>query len=288
MATYNNEGFKIMGNILISYDKNFDTTPESVVIPEQVEIIGYNSFYDQQLGGPLTFGSQTKWILQNAFYYTNFVGNITLPNQLKYISSYAFAYSNLTQINLPASLRVVENSAFDTNTLVDVTIENPEQLDISYEAFGYYSDNRNELRPVYKNNFVNNAVIIDGVFLRYYGYDKQYSIPEGVVNIVADAFDYRDDTVRSITLPSTLKYIARDAFEGLDLLGLIDFSNVISLNYIGSNILGRTRVQNVIITAPITTIHPEAFRNMSHLAELDLNMVNPVNLELSLVYDLYD
>jgi hypothetical protein len=27
---------------------------------------------------------------------------------------------------------------------------------------------------------------------------------------------------------------------------------------------------------------------MSHLAELDLNMVNPVNLELSLVYDLYD
>jgi uncharacterized repeat protein (TIGR02543 family) len=288
MASFNDEGFKIMGNLLIQYDKTFDTTPNSVVIPEQIEIIGLNAFYMQELGGPLTLSSQTKWIQQNAFYETKFVGNITLPNQLKYIGGYAFYNTNLTEITLPASLRNVEYGAFETATLQDATIENPDQLQINNEAFGYFNSNRNDLFPIYKNNFVNNAVIIDGVFFKYFGYQEQYTMPEGIRNITSRAFSYRQETMRGISLPSTVKYIASEAFESLELLSTVDFSKVVALNYIGYRILGATRVKNVVIAAPVTNIHPEAFVSMSHLSQLNVNMVNPVFFVTSLNYDLYD
>ena len=286
---FNNEGFKILGNMLLQYDPNFDTTPTSVIIPNQIEIIADNAFYEVKLGGPLTLNQNLKWIRQYSFYYSEFVGGITLPEGLLKIDYGAFQGSNLTSITIPASVTNIQSSAFDIETLNTIDFVDPSNLDFESSIFGYIDGESIKNVPTQLRKYLNGSfLIIDGLLLNYFGYQKEVVIPEGVVTFSSNAFDDRDATIQSIVLPSTARYFRSYLFSGLEELINVDFSKVIAINYLGQKLFASTRIRDVTITASILEVHPYVLNEMPYLETYELNLVNDVELYLDYNIDIVD
>ena len=275
--------------MLLKYDPNFDTTPTSVIIPNQIEIIADNAFYEVKLGGPLTLSQNLKWIRQYSFYYSEFVGGITLPEGLLKIDYGAFQGSNLTSITIPASVTTIQSSAFDIDTLNTIDFVDPSNLDFDSSIFGYIDGESIKNVPTQLRKYLNGSfLIIDGLLLYYFGYQQEVVIPEGVVTLSSSAFDDRDATIQSIVLPSTARYFRSYLFSGLEELINVDFSKVVAINYLGQALFASTRIRDVTITASILEVHPYVLNEMAYLETYALNLVNDVELYLDYNIDIVD
>jgi uncharacterized repeat protein (TIGR02543 family) len=267
---FDNNGFQILGNMLLSYNPLLDLTPEEVTIPETIEIIHNNAFSNVTFSGTFTLSSNIKMIGSYSFSSTRFNGNIVFPSGLRLIDSGAFYDSNLTEVHLPSSVERVNGSAFDMDTLSVITFEDPASMMLDSYFLGSLPESITEVSSLWRPYLNGQFLIMDGVLLRYFGYQKHVVIPDGVTNILSSAFEYRKNTVESITLSSTVTSIANYAFEYLNKLVSIDFSRVVALAYVGYNAFSRTRIVNITITAPITFIHHDAFRDMAYLESVNL------------------
>ncbi len=285
---YDNEGFKIVGNILIDYDQASDLTPNDVTIPSTIEIIHSNAFSSVVFPGSLTLSPNTKVLAYNAFYEARFAQPLVLPQGLQHIGSNAFYYSNLTAIQIPSSIRYIGNSAFETDSLQSIELDDPTSAFIESNAFGYMAESISDLSPRLRQYLQGQFLIIEGILFRYFGYQKNVVVPEGVTNILESSFDLRDRTIESITLASTVKYVSNYAFSGMRNLTSVDFSPVVSLNYIGNEIFAHTRIAHVIILAPIAKINSGAFEYMPLLETLDFGTNVMPYLELSINVDIVD
>lgn len=289
IVEFNNQGFKIIGNVLFKYDPNFDLTPEEVTVPSQVEIITSYSFQNVVLPENFTLNEGLRLIEDSAFYEAQFFeGNLTLPSTVEYVRNYGFGYTNLIDITIPASVKLIGYNAFYASTLRSVEFEDLTNLRMEREAFGNIESRTRDLSPLYKNYLDNQMVIIDGLLVGYFGYEKEVVVPEGVVSILRNAFSNRDSFIQSISLPSTLTYIHSYAFASLENLTSIDFSNVAALRYVGTAVFEFTSLQSVTIDAPIQEISPYALEDMPSLLDYDLNLVNPTYLFISYGVDLMD
>ena len=125
-------------------------TPEHLVIPEGIEIIGpdvlfvsKNNFLRSNIKS-VKFPDSLKKIENNAFFRCTDLTDIQFGNGLEYIGKIAFASCRgLEEIVLPDSLRVIESQAFmDCSKLKNVVFNEGLQV-IEWSAF-YICKNLNE------------------------------------------------------------------------------------------------------------------------------------------------
>lgn len=123
--------------------RNLSPDFSAVVIPEGVEIISTQAFFEQEELVTVVLPSSLKVINSNAFCGNKKLTTIKLPENLMKIGPGAFSQTGLTSIDLPEGLLVIEDSAFAFTSLTTVTI--PKSLKVLNEyAFGF-CDNLTEI-----------------------------------------------------------------------------------------------------------------------------------------------
>ena len=206
---------------------------KKVYIPEGVEVIGVNAFYDCDLS------------------------EVHLPSTIKKVGDYAFAYNHsLNVYGLPETAETALTSFYDSRFLVDdysnfivkdgmYYIEYPDHISMLYcEPDGdtlYIPDTVNG-KPV--TVIGENAFAVDSFEKMSYPdlpeTVRKVYIPEGVELINAGAFagDFDKEGIYEVHLPSTLKRVCDRAFyrnKNLNVFGLPETAKV------GSEAFGCTR-----------------------------------------------
>lgn len=179
---------------------------------EKTELIYYpKGKADESFTAPKT----VKVICDNAFYQTS-VKNVALPEGLEIIGNSAF-WSNKTlqSINLPSTLLSVGEYAFQYCSELDNIVIPDGITHIGADAF-YYTKYFND-----KSNWIDSGytLINNGWLLHMYTddlYSETLTIKEGIKGIADNTFEYTSvNQFTAITLPKSLKYVGKRAFESL-------------------------------------------------------------------------
>ena len=160
--------------------------------------------------------------------------DITLPDSLKYIGEGAFcACDGLTSIDIPTNVTHIGELAFYlSDNLAEVNLPDGLQR-IGYSAFEktpYFSSIVNAENPIGYDN---------GYIIGTHSSLKEANIREGTVLIAENAFEKAGSSVRSITLPESLRYIGAEAF-----ISTYNVNKIIvpeAVEYIGDYALGYSR-----------------------------------------------
>ena len=232
----NSEYFTYIGDQVF-----FQTSPkmESITIPASVTHIGKKSFALNEDSIPVTIPEDSKLAVigDQAFANNSAITALDLPDTLTTIGSQAFSNcTNLTSITIPASVTTMETETFD----------------------GFYDPNAND--GAGNVSFADGCIfrIQDGVFyddenlIRVLDWQENVVVPEGIKYIGASAFDTRKvsneaTTLKSISFPSTLESIGKDAF------------------------WGNKSLEEVVIPESVTEIDNGAFQLCTGLKEVDVN-----------------
>ena len=198
------------------------TRLSSVTIPDSVERIGFRAFcgtvwnvnlpeglvycgkvayaYNGECPQNIEIKEGTLGIAGDAFEGCDTLKKVSLPDSLKIISKYAFwGCSKLESINIPKNLKRIENYALsDCLSLKKVNI-----TDIAaWCKIKFDSKNAN---PLYYDKTGHANLYLNGELL------EDLIIPDGVESICDFAF-YDGDSIKSVTVPASVKYIGEDAF----------------------------------------------------------------------------
>lgn len=96
-----------------------------------------------------------------------------------------------------------------------------------------------------KADFLKNLTIVDGVLTNWYGNDRDFVLPEGMVTTIGTAFRWKSN-LNSVTLPEGITSIQANAFHG------------------------STELKRVTIPSTVTDIGKEAFMGCTSLTEIKL------------------
>lgn len=176
----------------------------SVIIGDGVKRIGLCAFAFCFRMENVTIGSSVEQIDYLAFEFCESLKEITLPNSVTSLGNRAFSYcANLNTINIGSGLK-------------NIADENPFKGLGSLTAFNVSPDNPN-------------LCSVDGVLFKknmktLYAYpclkaladEGSYIVPDGVVEIWSGAF-FGVQTLNSITIPASVLWIYRDAFNSCSL-----------------------------------------------------------------------
>ena len=180
----------------------------------------------------------------NCIYTTNYNDLVYYPisqetiiiNNVKNIKSYAINDSGKNKIKniiISGEVESIENRAIvfckDFNVSIGEGVTDINPLFIYFES-NLLNLEIDESNPTYKseNKYIYSK---DGkTIIRYYGYDKEIEIMEGIENIGIEAFYYKQLT--KVILPLSLKNIGENAF-GYDLLTDIEIPKNVEM--IGSS-----------------------------------------------------
>jgi hypothetical protein len=156
---------------------------KEIIIPEGIKTIGSSAFAECVSLTSVTFPSTLEWIDMAAFSGCNKLVRAELPASVTTIGDNAFSgCSKLVKIDIPKSVTYVgENAFYGTNWLKARSTE----------------------------EFV---VVGDGVLIQYNGNAKDIVIPDTVKRIPAYRFSLLKNEPTSFTIPSTVEFIAKDAF----------------------------------------------------------------------------
>ena len=192
----------------------------SVIIENGITRIGNNCFS----------GSQN-----HKFFYRN-ITSISLPSSLREIGESAFEFLNITELDIPEGVLIIEEWAFVGSDLEKVKF--PATLvEIGRGAFAFNNLSQIKIPGSVKS-------ISESAF-KGSGYQSEpttIEIQEGVEEIKADAF--YDIIIKKISLPTTLKKIGKSAFS------------------CGS--ARNSRIDELIIPEGVHTIGEYAFRGCSY------------------------
>ena len=174
----------------------------SVVLPANLETIGYRAFYN----------------CKN-------LENVALPATLKSIDNYAFyGCSKFTEVIVPEGVTSIGNYAYQANT----------NWDYYYDEQGRYIEYRNgsKLKKVTLPSTLTN--------LGYHAFNNNFELEEvnfgdGLTEIQSETFE-GCTALKSVTLPSTIKKIGSEAFynSGLKNIELPEGLSIIQSNAFGN------------------------------------------------------
>ena len=231
----------------------YEGTSGSVVVPSTIEgrtvtTIGSSAFYGLNITS-VTLPSTIKEIWYAAFQYCG-ISSITLPEGLEEMSNRAFwGCPNLTTLNIPASLEVMDASS-DTHVTPSgerYTREyyyNPVVSCDSFTGFTVSSGSKN-----YK--------AVDGILFSKDG-SVLYSWPSG-----------RSIASGSYTVPQGTKVIADEAFAGFDWLTSITFPN--TLEKICDWSFYGTGLKSLYLPDSVKEVQADAFQDCHSLESVRLS-----------------
>lgn len=171
--------------IRITAYNGFDS--ERIVVPKEINglpviSIGPKAFENASFS-ELILPSSIVAICEKAFSGCKKISSIDLPNNLVYLGGYAFAYSGLSSITFPDSLKVINSGCCSNCKNLTTVILGKSTTTLSYAAFSECSNL------------------------------SQISLPESIEVIESNVF--RDTYIRILILPSKMKSIDHEAFNGL-------------------------------------------------------------------------
>lgn len=247
----------------------YDTDTKALVIT------GYGDMYDYE--GSEYWNSNTPWsqvgeeitsvsfnegitkIGSSAFVGCYNIESIVIPNSVSRIENYAFqSCGNLSSVTLGSGLKYVGYNAFYNCYNVSTTHYTG---DVANWCNIQFSSRESNPISISQNLYINNQELIDLV------------IPAGV-NIISSHAFYNCATIKSITIPKSVKIIGTWALEGIwfdsvNYLG--EIGDWCDIEFLGSlsNPMGSTRnfyfnnnkVKNIVIPNTVDTIHQGAFYN---------------------------
>ena len=174
--------FKVDGNCLIEKQTNrLITAVEDFTIPSYVESIADYAFYGKASLTGVVIPSSVKKIGDFAFMNCHNLQEATLNEGLVYINQSAFYSCNLKSLDIPSTVQNVDSNAFGDNPDLYLYDESG-VLYVDNWAIGVHDE------------------IVDLTFI------------EGTVGIAEFAFCDAANTLTTIVVPASLKYIGRSAF----------------------------------------------------------------------------
>ena len=186
---------------------------EKYIIPEGVEVIGYNAFNHTEHLKEVVFPSSIKEIKNRGFYFSS-IETIDIPESITKIGQETFYGSSLVELYLPDSILEIDNSAFqDCMSLEKINIPK----NISNLFFGFnFGLKTIEISPENEYFKVVDSVVYskDGTELLYYPMAKEgteYTVLEGTKVLKNGAFSHNSN-LEVINLPSSLEKIELGAF----------------------------------------------------------------------------
>ncbi|MBR3971930.1 MAG: leucine-rich repeat protein, partial [Ruminococcus sp.] len=252
----------------IFYRKNCDVN--SIVLPEDLEKIGYEAFWDCGAES-VVFGEDLKKIGRDAFGANN-ISEFIIPDSVTVIGGGAFRANPIKTIKLPESLTRLED-------LFGTAVTLPENLHIPKNVSSIDLN-------MFKNSSAKNFSVDEEN-------QNYWSDGKGLYNKSADTlYQYLDKEVVRLELPDTVKTIPENAFRGfhnlkeavlspsMDRIINSAFKDCSALETVvipegieqinESAFAGCTALEKIYIPDSVTTIYEGAFSNCSNLSEVCL------------------
>lgn len=257
---------------------SFDRTnlSGSLIIPEGVEIIGYQSFmYLSSLTGTLSLPSTLKAIKWSAFYgCSGLIGELKLPSGLQEIGNASFyGCSGLSgNLILPDNLQVLESAAFSGCYGLTGSLTIPssiKEIEGTFSGCGFNGQLHlhNDIVTIDANAFANcqfrgelllptNLTIIEEGAFRNNFFSGTLKLPPSLTVIKSQAFAYNPRLSGIVEIPEGINAIANNAFlncyqlegvilpKSIESIGSNAFANCYQLNNIFSKAVNPPRVAN--------------------------------------------
>ena len=266
----------------------------TVTISENSQLItiGYSAFYNCSSLTSIYIPDSVTTIENNAFYNCSNLTTVTIggDSQLTSINYYAFYNcSSLTSIFIPSSVATIGDCAFRncSNLTIYCGVDSKKE---GWSNYWNYSDCPviwNSYKAIYGNldafeyiayhDSEGNPYI---VITRYNGSNTDVVIPEYievngeqiVVKAIADNAFYKNDTIKSVTIPNSVTTIGDYAFSDCSNLATVTISENSQLISIGSSAFeGCSSLTSIFIPDSVTTIGDYAFRDCSKLTTVTIS-----------------
>ena len=294
-----NQGFEIdENNILQDYYSSSSGNKSNIVIPDGVQGLGDSCFYNSTAIVSITIPDSVTFIESSSFENCTSLKSVMIPGSVASIGDWAFQKcTSLKSVTISDGVTSIGDGAFDGCTsLTSITIPdsvtslgrwlfddcNNPTIHCSVDSYAakYAAANgitceltkatksasgtkRKKSAPTPTTDFS-----IDGTTLfKYVGTGGAVVVPEGVTKIKAFAFD--ESNITSITLPQSLKEIAKYAFADCKQLKKIDLPNSVTSvsEYVFSNC---TSLKSATWSKNAKTVPSHAFNNCKSLVQVRL------------------
>ena len=236
---------------------------QNTIIPKSVSVIGHH-----------------------AFYKCTGLTSIVLPNNLKSIGDYAFSgCSNLTTINLPSNMSAIGCYAFSGCEKLD-SIDIPEGVRV-LEPSTFWNcsslksviipSNIKKIGTSYAGSFCGGGL----VFARCYNL-QTLVISEGV-ELIGERTFYNCINLKSVKIPSTMKYISGWAFMYDSLLTKVEYADIKSLctmnfygeaanplHYSHSLYIDGEKTTDIVVPAGVDSIKNYVFNGLNSMTSLTI------------------
>ena len=196
----------------------FDWCPDltDITLPSSLTTIGSQAFRDCDSLTSISIPEKVTKIDDETFMDCAILEKVELPESITHIGYYAFALSQLTDINIPDTATHVDRTAFYWTPWAE-KLSGGYVIVGDHILLGYYD----------KEPLIGTAVIPDGVkyvaphaFAGNYKID-QVKLPNSLIEIGHWAFE--STSISSITIPSSVSYIAGGAFQECPNLNTVYF-----------------------------------------------------------------
>jgi uncharacterized protein (TIGR02145 family) len=167
-----------------------------VIIEEGVTHIGSYAFYKRQDLKSVVIPNTVQTIGAAAFRECRDLISLTIPSSVRGIGSFAFdgCLNLIHPITIPNSVEFIDEWAFHGTVDIDVAIDNPKFSSVDGVLFN--KDKTTLIQyPAYKKS-------------------TSYTIPDGVIVIGNESFNA--NMLRTVTIPSSVADIGRNAFSGVN------------------------------------------------------------------------
>ena len=238
--------------------------------PESVSIIGEAAFYGTNITsitvpstiaeiGKDAFGSCRKLesvilneglvTIGNSSFSHGGLKSYNIPNTVETIGNYAFYNTDISEVHIPSSVNSIGTQAFSSCELI---------TSITVDAGNVVYDSRNNSNAIIKGN-----TLLFGCI--------NTSFPESV-SIIGEAAFYGTN-ITSITVPSTIAEIGKDAFGSCRKLESVILNE--GLVTIGNSSFSHGGLLLVVIPHTVESIGNYAFYGNQELKEIEISVNNP-------------